>query len=558
MSPSERNPRMHQAERWWVFAFTSVVLFLTTLPYLLGYQLQGEMFRFAGFVFAVEDGNSYIAKMLSGYAGAWLFKTPYTLMPQSGVLVFIPYLLLGKLAAPPGLHEQHVALYHLFRLFSTFFLAYVTYAFISFFMEDVRLRKFGLALSMVGGGLGWFSVLMGQDMLFGSIPLDFYSPETFGFLSIYGIPHLVMARALSFQVFLEYLRLFRATDLTSRQIKLAYVRAGLSWLAAGFFQPINMAIVGFVLFIHGLGLACIERFQIKEDMRQVVTRLKKRLSFFIGCGALPGLYLMVLFLAALQDPFLQAWADQNRIRSPHPLHYLLAYGLIVPFAIIGGKKLMREDRASGSFLVLWAISLPVLAYIPINLQRRLPDGIWVSLVTLAMVALAPLKQEIPSAPFTRPRRFAMLLWFTFPSSLILLFGGMRGVFSHNEVIFRAADEVRVFEALAREAAPGSVVLSAYRTGNALPAWAPLRVVVGHGPESANLDAWNSLVRQFYQQETPLERQDFLQEYQIAYVFWGPAERSLGDFRVDEAPFLSLVASSGEYAVYRVENNGLTP
>ena len=30
----------------------------------------------------------------------------------------------------------------------------------------------------------------------GSGPLEFYSPETFGFLAIYGIPHLVLARAL--------------------------------------------------------------------------------------------------------------------------------------------------------------------------------------------------------------------------------------------------------------------------------------------------------------------------------------------------------------------------
>ena len=40
-----------------------------------------------GFIFAVEDGNSYIAKMLSGVQGAWLFRTPYTSMQQGGVLM---------------------------------------------------------------------------------------------------------------------------------------------------------------------------------------------------------------------------------------------------------------------------------------------------------------------------------------------------------------------------------------------------------------------------------------------------------------------------------------
>jgi hypothetical protein len=82
----------------------------------LAFQTQGEAWRFTGFVFAVEDGNSYIAKMLLGANGAWLFRTPYTADPQRGVLAFLPYLLLGKLAAGEGIHEQLVALFHLFRI----------------------------------------------------------------------------------------------------------------------------------------------------------------------------------------------------------------------------------------------------------------------------------------------------------------------------------------------------------------------------------------------------------------------------------------------------------
>jgi hypothetical protein len=53
-------------ERRWVLGFAVVVLLITTLPYLLGFWLQGKEWVFTGFVFGVEDGNSYIAKMLSG------------------------------------------------------------------------------------------------------------------------------------------------------------------------------------------------------------------------------------------------------------------------------------------------------------------------------------------------------------------------------------------------------------------------------------------------------------------------------------------------------------
>ena len=105
-------------ERRWVFVFAVVVMLATTVPYLLGYAVEDADWRFTGFVVAVEDGNAFIGKMLSGTAGAWLVRTPYTASPQRGFLIFLPYILLGKLASPPDAHGQLVALYHLFRFYN--------------------------------------------------------------------------------------------------------------------------------------------------------------------------------------------------------------------------------------------------------------------------------------------------------------------------------------------------------------------------------------------------------------------------------------------------------
>ena len=195
---------MTNAERRWVFYFAVLVLLLTLLPYLIGFAVQGPDYRFTGFLIGVEDGNSYIAKMLAGSDGAWLFRTPYTPSPQQGVVMFLPYLLLGKLASSPGLHLQLVALYHLFRLAAGFLMIQASYDFLAFFVQDIRLRRFGLALVILGGGLGWILVLIGKDWWLGSLPLDFYSPETFGFLGLFGVPHLALARALLLWALLAY------------------------------------------------------------------------------------------------------------------------------------------------------------------------------------------------------------------------------------------------------------------------------------------------------------------------------------------------------------------
>ena len=53
-------------EYHWLWKAVLFLLILTSIPYLIGFARQGSEWRFAGFLFGVEDGNSYIAKMLSG------------------------------------------------------------------------------------------------------------------------------------------------------------------------------------------------------------------------------------------------------------------------------------------------------------------------------------------------------------------------------------------------------------------------------------------------------------------------------------------------------------
>jgi len=149
--------------RRWALGFAALVMLLTSLPYFLGYASQGQDWRFTGFVFGVEDGNSYIAKMQAGAAGAWLFRTPYTSVHQQGVVAFLPYILLGKLASPPELHEKLVLIFHAFRIAAGMLAILATYDFIAYFIPGDRERRYGLILAVLGGGLGWVLLLLGLD-----------------------------------------------------------------------------------------------------------------------------------------------------------------------------------------------------------------------------------------------------------------------------------------------------------------------------------------------------------------------------------------------------------
>ncbi len=134
------QPPQAAAERRTVLLFALIVMFITTIPYIIGYSAQGDEYRFSGFVFGVEDGNSYIAKMLNGWSGNLLFRSPYTAYPQAGLYFYLPYLLLGKLGSPPALHEQLVALFHLFRIAAGILFICASYDFTARFVEYRRLR----------------------------------------------------------------------------------------------------------------------------------------------------------------------------------------------------------------------------------------------------------------------------------------------------------------------------------------------------------------------------------------------------------------------------------
>ena len=146
-------------ERRWVLIFGLVVMFVTSIPYILGFAMQNDEWRFTGFVFGVEDGNSYIAKMLSGSYGAWLFRSSYTGVPQNGIIAYLVYILSGKLVSPPGSHSQLVFIYHVLRLFAGMLAILATYDFISFYgLELVEGRNFSREMSSDIGRSGSYII----------------------------------------------------------------------------------------------------------------------------------------------------------------------------------------------------------------------------------------------------------------------------------------------------------------------------------------------------------------------------------------------------------------
>lgn len=524
------------SERARVLLYAIGLAVLTSLPYMAASANEAAVFT--GFLFGVEDGNSYIAKMLSGANGDWLFRSPYNAMPQGGALVYLPYLILGKLLGSGATHGQLVFLFHLFRVVSLVSVCFATYDFLGQILASVKLRRLGLVLATLGAGLGWLLVFVGLGRLFGSIPLDFYSPETFGFLANLGIPHLVLARALMFWALLGYLR--------GHYEPARGWRVGLLWLAIALCHLITAALALGLVILH----TAVRWFQLRGASKKRRTALFPQLyiCFWAALGvalvAAPNLWFF------WQDDYLRIWSGQNQILSPHPLHYLFAYGWLLPFAYFGLRHLLKISPPLGNFALAWLLALPVLIYAPVGLQRRLAEGAFVLLIALALHAFE-------QGTWAKRQRNLALFSLAFPSTLILLVGAWQTAGAVTPPVFLPRDEVMAFEELRAQSQPGELVLASYETGNALPAWAPLRVLVGHGPEGVDESELLPSIHSFFQGRTSDDfRLELLSRYDVDYVFWGAIEESFGSWQPYEASYLELIASYGQFQVFRVSRDAL--
>lgn len=529
---------MTEREWKWVLLTGAAALALASAPYLLGLALQTPERRFGGFVYAVEDGYSYLAKMREGAEGAWLFHIAYTPEPHPGTLFFPFHLLLGKLAALlPGadLTARLVWTYHGARLLFGMGLLLTVYRFLTAFTADLRVRRLAFLLVAFGGGLGWLPMALGRPDWLGSLPLDLILPEGFTFLVLYGFPHIALARTLLLLGLLFILQAWEVETDVPRFSRPALL-AGLAWLGMGMIVPFYVLVAWAAAGGIGVALAVRQR------------RLPWR---GLGPTALVGFLSapVVLYSAWVftTDPVYAAWSAQNRILSPHPAHYLLAFGLPLLLAAPIAPRVWRE-RGPMWALLAWVSVVPLLVYLPFNLQRRLVEGVQVPLSLLAARAAV----ELPRSEGLRRGLMVGMLSMLLPVSLLLVVGNSLALLPRPAPVFREAGEVAALDWLSGRVRPDDVVLATYETGNYLPARVGARAFVGHGPETVRFDEKRELVSRFFDPSTDDEwRRALLAEYGVDWLFWGPAERALGGFDPFTVPYLRRVYWSGGYGVFEV-------
>jgi hypothetical protein len=529
--------QIDKSDRKWMLALFAGVVLLTTVPYFIAFANQGSQWVFSGFFMGVDDGNSYLAKMVSGMNGSWLFRTPYTTQPQAGIIAFLPYLLLGKLIHSPGLHIQLIMVFQIFRMVGIGVYILGVYQFISIFTSNRMIRSIGMVFITFGGGLGWLFPILGIKQLFGTIPLDFYSPETFGFLDLYSFPHLAFARGLVFMGLSVFISGWNTSELPVKILKRLW--PGILLFIAGIFQPLSTAIGLVLIVIFTIADQITHEFS-KESLRNHIIQL-----IFPVLPALP----VILYngIAQFTDPFFKAWTEQNIITSPHPAHYLLAFAIpLIIIAIHFNTLRSLVTQAKFLFLILWIPVFLLLAYIPFNLQRRLPDGIFIAIIILMMCL-------IENSGFRYVRQWLVVAGFMIlPSTLLIISNGILSATHPFEPIFIAKDRAEAYIQMSQVVKHGSNVLANFQTGNEFPVWAPVFMAMGHGPESIHLDSVREDVNKFFNMESNDEtRKDILEKYKIDFVIQEKTKDTFPSLSEKTPCYLQLDLDTDIYGLYKV-------
>jgi hypothetical protein len=492
--------------------------------------------------------------MRQGAEGAWLFRIAYTPEPHRGALFFPFHLMLGKVAASlPGgdLTTRMVWVYHGARLAFGLALLLTVYRFLAAFTERVVVRRLAWLMVTFGGGLGWLLIVAGQPGWLGSMPLDLILPEGFTFLVLYGFPHIALARSLLLGGVLCLLRAWGARSKYAPHIERsewARLRwaalTGFLWLIMGLIVPFYVPVAWAVMGAAWLALGLRERRMPWREGAAVV-----------GVVLVSSLIVLYSAWVFVTDPVYETWGAQNLILSPHPLHYLAAYGILLVPAAFVVRDVWRGEGPAWLALA-WVAAVPVLVYLPINVQRRLVEGVQVPLGLLASLGLVKIlnlgswRSNLGSRLAVGAVLVALVL-----TNVMLVIGNCLALLGQPPPIYRDVGEVAALDWLGgnERIEFDDVVLTAYETGNYLPARVKARSFVGHGPESIRADEKKAMVAQFFAGATDDSwRRDLVAEYGVDWVFWGPVERELGTFDPREAPYLRQVYESPEHAVFEVK------
>jgi len=329
---------------------------------------------------------------------------------------------------------------------------------------------------------------------------------------------------LGIMFFLKYLKKRELMDiLTSTSL----------FLLLSFEHPYNLLVIGFtVLFV------CL------------LTGEKIYKSVFFAFLSSFGLIYQLIQI--LTNPTLMGW--HFSLLSPPPVAYLVGFGLLIPFAVIGMEKIYKEKDANYKLLLVWVFVTGVIIYSPFEFQRRMIEGIHIPLAILAGIGLFFVAGKFKKHWVDVVLSAVVLLSLTSFYTIYIDFSTINKDSSKGYYYYITKPEAKGIAWLKSHTGGKDVILSNWFYGNLIPGLAGRTVYLGHKAQTINFDRKVNSINSFLlSSDTKLSR-TFLKENRITYIFLGNNDDMIFyGFKPDTKPFLTKVYSENGVLIYKVSS-----
>lgn len=538
----------NEKERFWFGLIIVAAVIVSIIPNGIGILRAGPDYTSLALnALGPSDTNVYFSLIKQASDGELFLRNLHTGEPQSGSLFHPLWLVLGWFAGifwlPPAV------IFHIVRVLLGAVFLWLLADTVHRSVETVRQRIFVFALVVFGSGLGWILAPTVDTRLatniFLLLPIDQWVSESNTVLTLLHSPLFILSQIFILLFFRTWLFPFR--------------RSGL----------IAVALFALIALIHPYdvvtALAVPSAWIVVRMLRDgtyLSADVRRGLRILLAC-VVAGMAVGAMYLLVQKTEFaIGEWAKQNITVSPPPHDYIIGFGGLLALAVLGAVRKRKTTHPVFLFFFVWCVTSLLLLYVPVSVNRRWTNGIHIPLAFLAAFGVDGIfswASRLSVRPMVRHALFSVLSWsLGICLGLGSLIAVTRAVYwqwqpatSPLFYIPKTVDRALVW--LEQNADRNAVVLSASYTGNIIPAKTGLRVYVGHGHQTIHWAQKRDLVSTWFfrTDRNDDEKERFLHDEGIDYLFYGPTERHLGVFRPEEKGYLERAFQNDDVSVYRV-------
>jgi len=519
----------------WVLVLSAAVALTTVTPHAYQALTVPPDDVFTGCVESVDDQNAYLTRVEQVRRGRLFVQDLATAEETPRRLANPPWLIIGLIARAIPLPT--VVTYQVVRVTWAFGYLLLVWLLARGFFRRSEPRLFAFVIAALGSGLGWIAdavnALAGRTVIFSADVM----PELWGYHSLQ-IPHFILSEALIVLLVLTLLR---------------------GWRRPGaLVGPAAFAIAVLLAYIHPFDVAVLVPLLVGHSVFCRITRCQGGRHTGVNLWAAAGMIPPVAFYwwELHNSPIVAAWAEQNLLRSPPPLSYLLGLGIVLPLAIIGRGMLRARGRNGPEvwLMIFWVLvtGVAVYSYPVLTFERRCVEGLHLPLTLLAGIGVSDwlvpaLQRRLKGWGERRVLVLALALVLAgiLPTNLKLLADG-----ATDPEPRIPADWLRSFAWVDANTPPDARIFTHHVVGGFLARYALRHVHLGHWQLTIDVDRKREMSQRFFAPETPdTERLAILRASGCGWVAAPPRPAA----RLSGVEGLSVVFDAGGLLILRLDN-----